>query len=580
MEEGVDAGVVCVNKNMANINDYKIVGQKCISYYSLLIKEFPLKDKDAKTLKEQERLGFYLFILEHLTDKKDISDLVDLITDTDFNKNVFNANDDDLGIDAVNFNEDEKTIQLFNFKYRDSFKSAQQSINETLVSTKFLNSLSKESAKNLKGRIKTKISEINTKLASNEIWKLKLYVVSNENFKINKSKDLSNLEKQYGLEVVEFGLDQIVEFIGLRPEPVDAQLILEKDALMTFSENSLTTSKSYIVRLPLTEVIRITCNDLSLRGDHDIKDIKVLNKVKLDYAVLFDNVRGLVRKSKYNENIIKSLDKTPHRFFIYNNGITMTVKDLDVTEVNGGKKINFSLKALQILNGGQTLRTIHNFNELNRKNIEKGLSDAQIIVRIFKVSSDEELNNSIAEFTNSQNAISNIDLKSLRPEQLQLEQYLSDHSIVYARKSGDTGIDKNIDYLHRISMEKFGQILFSLNGNPDRATNQKKTIFDKNYNSVFSGNTFSIEDSPKHVKNYFNIKKEYEKKVKNVSDQKVFYILYICKNVKKITTDDAISKFEKEIKLYEGNGKTSDSRKLIQKKFKEHIDKRFRIKNN
>ena len=65
------------------------------------------------------------------------------------------------------------------------------------------------------------------------------------------------------------------------------------------------------------------------------------------------------------------------------------------------------------------------------------------------------------------NAISNIDLKSLSSEQIQIEQFLEENDIIYARKIGDIGLTQTKIYEHKISMEKFGQILFSVQGFPE-----------------------------------------------------------------------------------------------------------------
>lgn len=63
--------------------------------------------------------------------------------------------------------------------------------------------------------------------------------------------------------------------------------------------------------------------------------------------------------------------------------------------------------------------------------------------------------------------------------------------ILYVRKVGETGLD-NRTYKLRISMEKFAQIVYSSMGFPDRASNQKKRLFNTYCNDVFKNN-FDIE---------------------------------------------------------------------------------------
>jgi hypothetical protein len=562
-------------KNMAGINDYKIIGQKSGKYFELLATELGFDISDVQP-KQLERLGFYLFIIEHLTFLNDVLDIADVVSDTDFNSILFDNKHDDCGIDSIVIDEDDHHIQLFNFKYREKFSIGKQSLNETILSSKFINAIINEDLSKLEGKTKNGAKAIIEKLNSNEEWKISLYVVSNEDIEITyKDHHLEQMENVYGLEVIPVGLEQISQFVSLRPTPVNAELIVDIDAIMSFSESSISSSKSYIIRLPLSEIIRVTCSDSSLRMNYGIEDLQPLTKVKIDYSVLFDNVRGLVVKSKYNRNISHSLKNDPSKFFMFNNGLTLTANDIKAESVNANKKVRLTIDSFQVLNGGQSLRTIHQFNSEDPKHLEDYLSNSEVLVRIFKTSKDSDLNNKIAEYTNSQNSISNVDLKSLRSEQLHIEQYLHEHNIIYSRKTGDTGLDGTKKYTHKISMERFGQILLSLNGMPERATNQKKAIFDKYYDELFLSEKFSLELCPEMITTYFSIKKEYEKLKGEitVSEQKVFYILYMNAVLDK-TTPELISLLEKTIKTYTpASGKAlSEARKLIQLNFKTYLD--------
>jgi len=560
---------------MAGINDYKIIGKKSKKYFELLSTEL---DFDYSSLDEKqiERLGFYLFIIEHLSNYSDILDIADLVTDTDFNSLLYNERFDDCGIDAIILDEEEHHIQLFNFKYRTKFNIGKQSLNETILSSKFINAIINEDLSQLEGKTKKGAKEIVEKLNSNEEWKISLFVVSNEDIEITtKDHHLEQMEKVYGLEVILVGLEQISQFVSLRPNPVNAELIVDNDAIMSFSESSISSSKSYIIRLPLSEIIRITCADSNLRMNYGIEDLEPLTKVNIDYSVLFDNVRGLVVKSKYNKNISFSLKNDPTKFFMYNNGLTLTANDIKAEPVNANKKIRLTIDSLQVLNGGQSLRTMHQFNSEDHKHLEDYLSKSEVLVRIFKTSKDSDLNNKIAEYTNSQNSISNVDLKSLRSEQLQIEQFLDAHNIIYSRKTGDTGLDITKKYLHKISMERFGQILMSLRGMPERATNQKKFIFEKYYDELFLSETFNLESCPEMIVNYFLVKKEYEKLKGSInsSEQKVFYVLYMSTVIDK-SLSEIINQLEHIIESYKpSSGKTlSEARKLIQLNFKTYLD--------
>lgn len=559
---------------MATLNDFKIINQKSKKYFDLLLNEITPK-KEIKKEKDQERFGFYLFILESITGKKDFSDLLDMVTDSDFNTRLFNEKFDDLGIDAIYIDTENKRIQLFNFKFREKFGLKKSAINEAIISTKFINAIKNSNTKEINGKIQQKLEEIIKKTESKEEWGLQLFIVSNDDFTSKKNEELKNLEKIYGLEIKNIGLNDIADLISLKPQPIDAEIVLEKEAVMSFSEDSLSSSISYIVRLPLSEIIRVTSKNKELRNRFDIEDISELSRCDLDFSILFDNVRGFITKSKYNKNIIETLKKEPTKFFIYNNGLTFITSNIQTKNINADKKIKFVLKGLQVVNGGQTLRSIYSFNKENAENIEKNLSKAQVLVRIFNISNDEDLDNKIAEYTNSQNAISVIDLKSLRSEQLQIEQYLSEHDILYVRKSGDTGKDEK-KYKTRISMERFGQVLSALAGRPEKTSNQKSSIFDKDYNNLFIEN-FKIENSVTYINKYFEIKEEYKEIDTRVSEQKIFYILYIDKNITDKTIKEVITGFENCINKFITKEELSDARKLIKNDFKKFVDENFKI---
>ena len=560
---------------MANLNDFKLVNQKSNKYFNLLKNEIDFNSENFSDI-DKRRYGFYLFVLESITGIKDISDLVYLITDTEFNSNINGIKVNDFGVDAVFIDKEKLTINLFNFKFRESFKwNKGQDTTEATITTKFIHAISQNNINLLDNKLKDHAKEILECFNSNTEWNFKLYIVSNDTKEFtNDSTDIKLLEDEYSLEIIPFGLPKIMETISIRPAPIDASLVVETNAVMSYAENDLSSSISYILRLVNSEIIRITCDSNEIRSQHNIEDEKVLHKQKASFSVLFDNVRGFKQKSTYNKNILKSLKEEPEKFFMYNNGITIIADDIHAKKINSNKRLKLDLKNIQVLNGGQTLRTIHSFNQLDENNITDYLSKSETLVRIFKT--QDEFINKIAEYTNSQNPISNVDLKSLRNEQIQLEQYLDEHDIIYARKTGDTGLVDNKRYLHKISMEKYGQILFSIKGNPHKATSQKKYIFDKYYQDIF-GPTLDIEKGPEQIKNYFQIINEYKRLDIKSNDNKAFYILYLLENFPSKSIESLIKSLEESLSKFNTEEELADTRKLLQLKFKDELDKYMAI---
>lgn len=558
---------------MASLNEFKILNAKCRKYFDLLEIDMSKKYQTLEE-KKKERYGFYLFIIESICGIKDISDITPLITDYDFNLNIFNEGFEDCGVDAVYINDEEYSINLFNFKFREKFNAdREQSINESYLTTKFINAITNESDDGINGKLKVFLNLIIDKLIGSEIWKLKYYIVSNESKELSPTTpELKTLTDLYDLEIIPIGLDTISSLMSLRPEPINAIIHVDKDSLLPFVESNLSSAKSYVIRIGANDLIRITCNNSVYRDDYAMEDFSVLHTAEMDYNLLFDNVRGFVSKSKFNDNISHTLKLEPTKFFMYNNGLTLTANDIIAEPTNGNKKLKITIKDFQIVNGGQTLRSIHNFKQQDADNIEKYLSNCEILIRVFKTVSGNNTRNKIAEFTNSQNAISSIDLKSLSSEQIQIEQFLDDNNIIYARKSGDTGISATKVYEYKISMEKFGQIMFALQGNPEKASNLKKHIFEKYYNSVFKEPNFDITKSAEIVRRYFAIKEQYEKNgIIESSDQRIFYVLYIDRMID-CGIKEKIEIVESTLSTYQPADKTlPDVRKLLQVTFRDKL---------
>lgn len=563
---------------MADRNDFKLLKQRCLRHFELakecLEAETKKLDDDKKA-----RYGFYFFVIQNLTNIVDYDKIIESITDTDFNSTFFNNKENDEGIDAVCIDEQTHQVALFNFKYRDKYNvDKEQSKNELLTTSKFLSALKQENIKHLKGKLKTFAEQIILNNNSDEIWNTVLYYASNENKTlVVHDPNIKQMCDEYGVAIETMGLNELVDITSLHPKNIDATLILNRDAVMSFTESSLASSKSYIVRLPLTELIRITCDNAELRGKYNLENDDILYDTNVDIRVLFDNVRGFILQSKYNKNIESTLETEPSKFFFFNNGITIVADNISSTEINSGKKVKLEISNFQVLNGGQTLRTVHNFNKKNKQNIVEKLSNAEVLVRLLNIT-DDALKGRIGEYTNSQNSINERDLKSLRPEQVKLEEFLSSNKILYIRKKGDVGqVDMEYDY--SVSMELLGQILWAANGFPEMVSNKKREIFTIQYDNLFANNNDLLSNNTVElIRKYRKIYKEYKSVNKTVTVQKAMYVLYISKNLNRTDYRALSEKFEAFLKKYKTNNNIdkSESRVLLDQKFKNDVEMYFK----
>ena len=564
---------------MADRNDFKLLKQRCLRHFELAKDSLGDKKLDLDD-NQKARYVFYFFIIQNLTNLVDYDKMVEAITDTEFNSTFFDVNDVDEGIDAVCFDEQEHVIALFNFKYRNKYNDdKEQSKNELLVTSKFLNALKNEDTTHLKGKLKKYADKINEYNDSDDIWTTVLYYVSNESKTLSSlDPNIKQMSDTYGIDIEMKGLNELVDMTSLHPRNIDASLVLNRDAVMSFTETSLASARSYIVRLPLTELIRITCDNATLRNEYNLEDENVLYKTNVDIRVLFDNVRGFILQSKYNKNIETTLDSEPTKFFFYNNGITIVAESISSLEINSGKKVKLEISNFQVLNGGQTLRTIHNYNKKNKNNIVEKLSGAEVLVRMLNIT-DDALKGRIGEYTNSQNSINERDLKSLRPEQVKLEDYLRSNKILYIRKKGDVGQDDTV-YDDSVSMELLGQILWAAKGYPELVSNKKREIFTVQYDTLFANNDDLLSlKTVDLIKKYKCIYKDYRTANKTVTVQKAMYVLYLSEKLKSNKYKLISANFEAYLKSYknDNNVDKAESRILLDQRFKNDVEIFFEV---
>lgn len=558
---------------MATHNDYKRLNLKCLRYFDLAKTEGAIPDNLTIDEENKKRFGFYYLVLQNILEIDDFSSITNIITDQDFNAKIFHISNQDEGIDAVYIDEERKNISLFNFKYRSKWNiDKEQSINETVISSKYLNILQTEN-NTLDGKLKVFTDLIIEKNQSDEVWNTTLYIVSNENKELDKSnRELENLRQVYGIETNCIGLDTLTQLMSLHPAPVSTKIIVPTESILTYSEDNISTEKSYVLCIRLTDLIRITCDDETLRDNTMLEDESRLFYTNIEMNVLYENVRGYILKSKYNKNILDTLKNEPSRFYFYNNGLTIVANNISAEKVNSNKKWKLTIDDFQVINGGQTLRSIHKFAKENIDNITK-LSDASVQLRIIKVN-DDDFKSKISEYTNSQNAISSVDLKSMRKEQIDLEDYLSAANILYIRKAGNTG-DENKSYTHCITLQKLGQILYAVNGNPGQVSNKKQNIFTTEYDNLFCTDRLLSPQTVEYIKSYYDIKNRY-KLIQGYFELKVFFIIYLSVKLRRFDYDKLIEEFDSFVSS-PTTSNLKPSRKLIQPSFLNEVNSHFNI---
>lgn len=157
--------------------------------------------------------------------------------------------------------------------------------------------------------------------------------------------------------------------------------------------------------------------------------------------LLEGNVRSFLQtKGKVNKGIRNTILNDPTMFFAYNNGIAATAYDLKTNLVNGTLYIT-ELKALQIVNGGQTTASLAMALLKDKKdNSEEKIKSIFVPMKLSIVSPEkaENLIPNISRYANSQNKVSDADLWSNHPFHVRMEE-LSRRIIAPATKGKQYG---------------------------------------------------------------------------------------------------------------------------------------------
>lgn len=133
------------------------------------------------------------------------------------------------------------------------------------------------------------------------------------------------------------------------------------------------------------------------------------------------NVRSFLQFKGVNQKLKETLTKEPDKFIAYNNGLTITATSAEIDVINGISVIK-TLKDFQIVNGGQTTASIY-FS--NKEGID--VSRVNVFAKINVVYSDntevlDDLISKISEYSNSQNKVSSVDLKSRSAHLVQIKK--------------------------------------------------------------------------------------------------------------------------------------------------------------
>lgn len=189
---------------------------------------------------------------------------------------------------------------------------------------------------------------------------------------------------------------------------------------------------------------------------------------------------GLVG-NRVNEGVAHTLRQPDQRrnFYFYNNGVTITCSKF---RHNALQKENWRVQidGLQIVNGGQTARTVQHV----AKELGTQIDDAEILVRIYEIErNDDDLVEAITFATNSQNPVDLRDLKANDPWQKALGESISGLGYIYRAKREDQAVSPN-EFTSAVIAEA---VLAIWRHRPHQARFSSRQHFGALYDKIFRG---------------------------------------------------------------------------------------------
>lgn len=133
------------------------------------------------------------------------------------------------------------------------------------------------------------------------------------------------------------------------------------------------------------------------------------------------NVRSFLQaRGKVNRGIKDTVRHEPMRFLAYNNGISVTAEEISTRiNINGGLEIT-QLEGFQVVNGGQTMASIHRARKVDQADLD----DVYVQAKITVVESNQikEIIPKISMFSNTQNKVNEADFSSNDPFHVEIER--------------------------------------------------------------------------------------------------------------------------------------------------------------
>lgn len=424
-----------------------------------IIEDHPEWLPEGNDLDKKKSAAFVLLCMSTTLDMN-LDEAAELLTD----------GGQDAGVDGLHVGEvedGELRVTLFQGKYKRDLSGdanfPENGVQKAINTVQVLFDPSRKVTLNKK--IAPKIEEIRSLIRDAYIPTVRVVLCNNgATWTTEAQQWLKGAEKDYGDKVsfTHFNHDSIVSILQ-RSKSVDTQLALNGKAIV----EDMNFLRVLVGRVSVQEIQRL----FNQHGD------KLLERNIRRYLGLHAN--------RVNLAIYETLTDPAKsdKFYFYNNGITVVCDKFDY---NAFQKEDYQvqIKNMQIINGGQTCRTIQETLNNPQQDLFSTPESAYVMIRIYQLAETEkDFVRDITYATNSQNPVDLRDLRSNDEIQKQLEMGIQDLGYTYKRQREEGGGGSSV-ITSTIVAES---VLAIWRGKPHQAKFRRKEHFGKLYQEIFQG---------------------------------------------------------------------------------------------
>lgn len=376
----------------------------------------------------------------------------------------------DVGVDAIHLgdvDDGEFTVTIFQGKYTHKNCDATANFPENGVKNaiNMVSVLFDPSKKlTLNERLKPRIEEVRSLIRDGYIPNVRLMLCNNGK---KWKQEAQNWIDQSGMNTdqiqwVYYNHDNIVEVIQRKKSVNDTLTLSGKAIIEDFNFRRVLVGK-----VAVREIAELFNRNNDLLLERNIRR----------YLGLHAN--------RVNASIHETLtdEHKQSNFYFFNNGITMVCQKFRHNALQGD---NYQLKLenIQIINGGQTCKTIQ--QTLNEPDNQQSHDNVYVLLRLYELAEDDQdFIREITYATNSQNPVNLRDLRSNDEMQYQLETGIQQLGYSYKRYRDDApGTSKHIT--SAITAEA---VMAVWRKKPHQSKFRRRELFGKLYQTVFKNLT-------------------------------------------------------------------------------------------